>query len=224
MAPPNDEHERSIPLLDRESSTLDPRVPARRAQPTSPIRFVLATAVLVLAGLGAFYAWTHGRPAYHMYSKHLKAWNPHSKQVYFPNGTVADETELVRALFGRELDGGVDSFDLVATIYFKKHDYGDGRRLRGPQSGWDPDNSQNKTVNANVTATATEVVARAIRSGSVHMSSSGRVTYIHDDGEDWTPPPEPEWQRVFSEPVIRGLKVSQSSNAVVNVVLPASIV
>jgi hypothetical protein len=115
----DDQDEGSIPLLETEpsSSSREPIFSKRRAQQTSPPRFVLATALLVLGGLAAFYLWTTGRPAYNKHSRH---WNPHSKQLYFRNGTAAEERELARSSFGRAKDLGIDKFDLVASVYYRQ--------------------------------------------------------------------------------------------------------
>ena len=224
MAPrDDDEDERSIPLLGREeaSSPYDAvHVPIKRAHPSSPFRFVLATALLVLGGLAAFLAWTHGRPAYHKYSRHLKAWNPHAKQLYFSNGTGAAETELVRSLYGPENDNGVDTFDLVATIYHKTHNYGNYGR-GDPRSSYHSDSDSGSDGESDEALNATTTMeARAPLSSGITLTNA----HWSDDGEGWTPPPQPEWQRLFSEPVVLGLKVSQSTNAIVKVVLPGSVV
>jgi hypothetical protein len=216
----DDQDEGSIPLLETEPSSREPIFSKRQAQRTSPLRFTLATALLILGGLAAFYLWTTGRPAYTKYSRH---WNAHSKQLYFRNGTAAKETELVRSLFGRAKDLGIDKFDLVASVYYRQYPE---NLYHGGHRSADESNSTlaNASSTADATPTSTETAARALVSISAMVSSNGGITYLDYGGQDWKPPPEPEWQRIFSAPVIRELQVSQSGSAVVQVVLPGKIV
>lgn len=211
----HDDDETGIPLLDRESSSsLDHRVPARRAQPSSPIRFAIATALLVLGGFGAFLVWKHGRPAYNTYSD---ARRPHHKQVHFHNGTVPNESELVRPLFGRATDGELERFDLVATILYKKYEH-DEEDDRPPKLALEAGRA-NTTTTVNATEGAAD---HAIKTTSFRPLRIYR--FDNDEDEGYTFPPEPEWQRLYSEPVIRGLDGKSSRSAIVNVVLPARIV
>jgi hypothetical protein len=216
----DDEDQGSIPLLETEPSSREPIFSKRRAQQTSPLRFVLAMALLVLGGLAAFCLWTTGRPAYNKHSRH---WNPHSRQLYFRNGTAAEETTLVRSLFGRAKDLGSDKFDLVASVYYRQQPenrYHGGHRFVGELNS----TLANASSTADAAPTSIESSARALVSISTMGHINGEITYLDHGGEDWKPPPEPEWQRIFSAPVIRELQVSQSGNAVVQVVLPEKIV
>jgi hypothetical protein len=60
------------------------------------------------------------RPCHWRSHKHSRHWNPHSKQLYFRNGTAAEERELARSSFGRAKDLGIDKFDLVASVYYRQ--------------------------------------------------------------------------------------------------------
>ena len=212
----DDDDQVGISLLDREASTQDLIVRNRRAQPSSPLRFALSTTLLVLSGLACFYLWNHGAPAY---TTLTSARKPHHKQIHVHNGSVvAAETELVRPLFGRKKEGAVDRFDLVASIYFKTRDddieYDEQEEDPAEEAG--DGVAVNETV-ANSTSTGIASVA------SVDSMTRSRLRLEEEEGEEreWV---EPEYQRLFSEPVMRGLDVSSSRSAVVKVALPPHVV
>jgi hypothetical protein len=202
----------SIPLLKTEPSSREPIFSKRRAHQTSPLRFTLATALLVLGGLAGFYVWTHGRPAYSTYSKARK---PHHKQVHVPNGTVVKETELVRPMFGCAREGGVVKFDLIASIYFR------GDRFARDQDATQAVTSERlNSLSANLTAVA--AVSNST-SSQAYSTDLGRPS-LRPELKGGKNRHELEWQRVFSEPVMRKLDMSSSGNAVVKVVLPWDVV
>jgi hypothetical protein len=168
--------------------------------------------LFVLGGLAAFYVWTHGRPAYSTYSK---ARTSHHKQLHVPNGTVVKETELVRPMFGCAREGGVVKFDLVASIYFRGDRFARDRDATQAVTG-----ERSNSSSANLTAVA--AVSNSTLS-QAYSTDLGRPS-LRLEPKGGKNRHELEWQRVFSEPVMRGLDMSSSGNAVVKVVLPCDIV
>lgn len=214
----DDQDETGIPLLGREeASSFVNTVPARRAHQTSPLRFALAISLLLALGFASFYAWSHGRPLYKLYSV---ARNPHHKQIHAPNGSViTGELDLVRPLFGAEADGGVDTFDLVASVYFIQYPHElDGR----PETDGGSEKGNSTTMAAtghadNDGATTTDDGSSATDGFSADQAVAADKETI-DKKEA-----EPDWERVMSEPVMRGLHVNSFESTVVNVILPGRI-
>jgi hypothetical protein len=207
MTTPDDDEDGQIPLLEIESSFEDPIISNRRAQPTSLTRFILTAAILLAFGYAAFLGWTHGQP---IYVKVRAAHRAHARQIHFLNGTAVDESELVRPLFGRSTtDTAADRFDLVASIYFISRPDPSGRRARYMDQVANATSRATGRVTGNATASDPEADA----------DPPSRTS----SDEDNKKPAESEWERIFSEPVMRELQLGSSETAVTKVVLPGRI-
>jgi hypothetical protein len=111
---PNPEH--SLSLLDKESSTLSPRRPKPKL---TPCRFCTGLALIFLAAILSIFFYALGTIAFDALGK---ARSPHLDHHHPRNETamgVIGEEGLVRSFYGREQEGGVEKFDLIATIFHR---------------------------------------------------------------------------------------------------------
>lgn len=99
--------------------------PRRSSKPTSLRSFVFG----ILLFLALLYTGKRASSIVTQARTFVKATNPHVAHHHQPNGTV-DESQVVRSFFG---PGGVETFSLVATIFFsvqEEREVGeDGRRV-----------------------------------------------------------------------------------------------
>jgi hypothetical protein len=112
---PNSEH--SFSLLDKESSSLSPRRPKKTK--LTPCRFCIGLGLIFLATIVSLFFYQLGKIAFDALGKarfpHLDHHHPKNETAF---GVIGEEG-LVRSLYGREEDGGVEKFDLIATIFHR---------------------------------------------------------------------------------------------------------
>lgn len=193
-----------IPLVDMDSSTMDP-LPRRRKSKTSsstdaPLRFLLGILLLVSLGIATFYAWTQGLPIFKRLSK---SYNPHSALHAAADGGLA-ENEVVHSLFGDRKDGGIERFDLVASIFVMDRGWRNYQEPSFPTS-----ENETEALSSNETDTSSSGGIRISHS----YSSNGGAVSIHSSGLPFQK--QPEWERVWSEVVMRDMDVRTASKKVV---------
>jgi hypothetical protein len=112
---PNPEH--SLSLLDKESSTLSSRRPKRTK--LTPCRFCIGLVLIFLAAILSLFFYQLGKTAFDVLGKarfpHLDHHHPRNETAF---GVIGEEG-LVRSFYGREEEGGVEKFDLIATIFHR---------------------------------------------------------------------------------------------------------
>ena len=193
-----------IPLVDMDSSLMDP-LPRRRKSKSSsstdaPLRFLLGILLLIALGIATFYAWTQGLPIFKRISK---SYNPHSAFHASGDGGLG-ENEVVHSLFGPGKEGGIERFDLVASIFVMD------RGWRNYQPPVPVPALGNDTEGVNSTEA---VVTSSMMGFSGSYSSHGGSVSLHSSGLAFQK--EPEWERVWSEVVMRDLDVKTASKKVV---------
>ncbi|KAL7414805.1 hypothetical protein BDY24DRAFT_384636 [Mrakia frigida] len=84
----------------------------------TPCRFCLGLVVLVVGAFGSVVLWTMANLAL---VDLAKARNPHLAHHHPVNESMEEigESNLVRSFYGEAKDGGVDHFDLIASIYHR---------------------------------------------------------------------------------------------------------
>ncbi|KAL7414855.1 hypothetical protein BDY24DRAFT_440313 [Mrakia frigida] len=109
--------ELDIPLLDMEP-TSSPLVHRRKTKKLTPCRFCLGVVVLFVGASFAIFFWTIGKVAY---DGLVIARNPHLAHHHPVNESIEEigESNLVRSFYGEAKDGGVNHFDLIASIYHR---------------------------------------------------------------------------------------------------------
>jgi len=192
---------------------MDP-LPKRRKSKTSsstdaPLRFLLVVLLLATLGLASFYTWTQGFP---ILKKLSKSYNPHSAQHASHKG-VLRENEIVHSLYGSKKEGGIERFDLVASIFVM--DRNSQRRGDRRPSRMGNDTLEAGKVTPTLSARRISVsISSKVTSSDVRMGKAGGRS----------PPKQPQWERVWSEVVMRDLEVGTASRqVVVEAVLPGRV-
>lgn len=190
---------------------MDP-LPKRRRSKTSsstaPLRFLLVLLFLAALGFASFYTWTQGFP---ILKKLSKSYNPHSA-LHASHGGALGENEVVHSLFGSRKEGGIERFDLVASIFVI--DRNRSRKHRRPSK------AGNLTLDAGVVTPTLSARRNSVSVSSMVTSSSSSGGKAGGRPR----PKQPQWERVWSEVVIKDLEVGTASRqVVVEAVLPGRV-
>jgi len=180
-------------LLDMEPSSSPPSRPRRKTKKLTPCRLCLGLVVLVVGGFLSVFLWTIGSLALEdvQQSRH-----PHQAHHHTKNQSMEElgESNLVRSFYGEAKDGGIERFDMIASIYHRVRIGND-----------------------------TELVASIeVEAGEGSSAVVSREEKKEEEGKEslvWGP-----WERIFSEPVLEGLSMkSKGVKTVAKVVLPGRI-
>lgn len=193
-----------LPLLERSGRSqspalsVDPILKRRRQSKSSkltPCRFLLA--LLILAG-GSVFAVIVFFMVKGLWQMLESTRFPHRDHHLHPkNWTEVGEGGLVRSFYGSESDGGVERFDLIASVYWRQK----------------VANETSSSAGERLELAGELEAIRAVVDDTVSSSKAKEAQLM------WGP-----WERVYSQVVQKDLTVrSKGIKSVSKVVLPARI-